>query len=248
MYKIPIHVIKKVIRNYIYINKSKIAIISSILIHSLFLFSIKSDKSLGTSYTPIEFTEIKIISGLGESIKKNSLSQIQKYKNQTNEKQKTKQKNRRNFTKVISEIPIKLKTTKKNIQKAEKMKKINKQNIDESVKNQKASILGDKSKTKSDEPLKGKLKGTGNKAIICIKCIEPFYSQQSIRKGLEGITTIKVTINTNGKVKDAIIVVSSGHKDIDNASMKAAMKSTFRPISATSKINIIYEHKIKGYR
>ena len=43
-------------RKFIVNNKSKIAIISSILIHFLLLFSSKSDKYLGTTNKPIEFT------------------------------------------------------------------------------------------------------------------------------------------------------------------------------------------------
>ena len=58
-------------RKFIQNNKSKIAIILSILIHSAVLFSTKSDKYLGKTNTPIEFTEIKVINGPGESIKKN---------------------------------------------------------------------------------------------------------------------------------------------------------------------------------
>ena len=108
-----------------------------------------------------------------------------------------------------------------------------------------SSILGNKSKELEDEALKGKLKGKGKKTIICRKCIEPIYSQKSIRKGLEGITIIKVTIDKNGLVISAKVIDSSGHKDIDDASISAAMKSIFLPISEASTITIKYEHKIK---
>ena len=69
------------VRHYILKNKSKVAIISSLFLHSLLFLSIQSDQSLGTTKTPIEFAEIKIISGPGESIKKKKFKQNKKESN-----------------------------------------------------------------------------------------------------------------------------------------------------------------------
>ena len=232
-------------RKFILNNKSKIAIIISILIHSVILFSTKSDKYLGKTNTPIEFTEIKVINGPGESISKNKSSQDIKKQSNTIEQNKGKKSDTKNSTNVISNISIKSKENKSKIQQIKEKKKNKKQQNNDLSSSKNASILGNKSKELEDEALKGKLKGKGMKTIICRKCIEPIYSQKSIRKGLEGITIIRVTIDKNGLVISAKVIDSSGHKDIDDASISAAMKSTFRPISEASTITIKYKHKIK---
>ena len=231
------------LRHYILKNKSKIAIISSILLHSLLLLSIKTDESLGTTKKPIEFTEIKIISGSGESIKKNILSQITMKESNKQKTQKNKSKKISNLVKANSEISVNS-NIKKDINKNENKKEINKREVPQSSKPKESSRRGNKSKNIKNEIKKGSLKGKGRKKIICKKCLEPIYSQKSIRKGLEGVTIIKVRIDKNGLVLDAKIVASSGHKDIDNASISAAIKSTFQPISEISFITIKYEHKI----
>ena len=232
-------------RNYINKNKSKLAITLSILIHSLLLLSLKSDESLGTTNTPIEFTEIEIIIGKGASIQNNQFRQIKKKQLNITEQQKRNKNDTENITKSISNITVDSKTKKKKVQTSKQNSDTQKREIKESDTSQKESILGSKSNKNLNKNLKGKLKGKGSKKIICRKCIEPIYSQQSIRKGKEGITIVKVTIDTNGIVKNAVIIRSSGHKDIDKASIQAAIKSTFRPISDQTIINIIYEHKIK---
>ncbi len=231
------------LRNYILKNKSKIAIIISILLHSLLLLSIKTDESLGTTKKPIEFTEIKIISGSGESIKKNILSQITMKESNKQKTQKNKSKKISNLVKANSEISINS-NIKKDINKNENKKEINKKEVPQSSKPKESSRRGNKSKNIKNEIKKGSLKGKGRKKIICKKCLEPIYSQKSIRKGLEGVTIVKVKIDKSGLVLDAKIIASSGHKDIDNASISAANKSTFQPISEISFITIKYEHKI----
>ena len=223
-------------RKFISNNRSKIAIVLSILIHSLLLISTKSDRFLGSTNTPIEFTEIELITGVGESIKKNRSNNIIKKESKSSEEPKSKKRITKNSTNLISNISIKSKEKKKKRQK------------NELASPKKESIIGDKSNKPLNKPLSGKLKGKGTKEIICKKCLEPVYSQQSIRKGLEGITIVKVTIEIDGIVEDAMIIRSSGHDDIDNASIKAALKSTFKPITSKSTINIRYEHKIKNYR
>ena len=233
------------LRHYILKNKSKIAIISSILLHSLLLLSIKTDESLGTTKKPIEFTEIKIIAGPGESINKNNLVKTRNQKDQTKIEKANKSTKINKPINSNSEIPLNPITKNKNVQSEENNNERFNQKVTRSSKLQKSSISGNKSNSKSNEIQKGTLKGKGKKTIICKKCVEPIYSQKSIRKGLEGITTVKVTIDTNGLVINARIINTSGHKAIDNASISAAMKSTFQPISEKSSISIKYEHKIK---
>ena len=237
----------KVTRNYIAKHKSKIGIISSIFFHSILFLSFKTDVSRGNTNTPIDFTEIIIIAGRGESIQNSRGSQakkkIMKIHNQQNSTPEMKKKS----TSSKSEIPINSKTNETIGKQKEQKKETNKKQNNESSTNKKLSIRGNKSNKNIDESLKGKLKGKGKTSIICKKCLEPIYSQQSIRRGLEGVTTVKVTIDTTGLVIKAIITNSSGHKDIDKASIKAALNSTFRPISEEREINIKYEHKIKNF-
>ena len=235
-------------RNYISKNKSKIAVIFSLFLHSILFLSLKTDISQGNTNKPIEFTEVLIVSGKGESILKKKDSQASQKKSNNQNQKNINPKMTKKLTTSNSKIAANSRT-KKSINKQNTQKKdINKKNSNEAAKNHKSSRRGNKSKEIKDETLKGKLKGTGNTSIICKKCLEPVYSQKSIRKGLEGITKVKVTIDTSGLVKNAIIISSSGHTDIDNASIQAAIQSTFKPINEKVSINIRYEHKIKNYR
>ena len=235
-------------RNYITKNKSKIAIIFSLFLHSILFISLKTDISQGNTNKPIEFTEVLIVSGKGESILKKKYNQASQKKSNNQNQKNINPKMTKKLTTSNSKISANSRT-KKSINKQNTQKKdINKKNSNEAAKNHKSSRRGNKSKEIKDETLKGKLKGTGNTSIICKKCLEPVYSQKSIRKGLEGITKVKVTIDASGLVKNAIIISSSGHTDIDNASIQAAIQSTFKPINEKVSINIRYEHKIKNYR
>ena len=235
-------------RKFISNNRSKIAIILSLLIHSVLLLSTKSDKFLGSTNTPLKFKEIEIITGAGESINNSRSNKVIKKGSKSSEEQKSKKSNTKNSTNLISNISSKSKENNQKIKKNEQKDKKKKREKNELANPKKESIVGNNSNKTVNKPLSGKLKGKGIKEIICKKCIEPVYSQQSIRKGLEGITIVKATIDIDGIVEDAIIIRSSGHEDIDNASIQAAFKSTFQPITSKSTINIRYEHKIKTYR
>ena len=235
-------------RNYITRNKSKIAIVSSLLIHSILFLTFRTDISQGQTNKPIEFTEVVILAGPGESIQKRRDSRAKKKINQNLVQKKIKPEMNKKISSPNAEIPINTETKNSITNQNEQKKDTNKKQVNKPANNQKSSTRGNKSKATTDESLKGKLKGKGKTSIICKNCLEPVYSQQSIRKGLEGITKVRVTIDTNGLVENAIIISSSGHTDIDNASIQAAIKSTFQPINDKASINIRYEHKIKTYR
>ena len=76
-------------------------------------------------------------------------------------------------------------------------------------------------------------------------CKEPIYPQRAKRKGFAGFTRVEITIDTNGKVINAIIVDSSGNEDLDNSALKAAMETTFKPISDKTKTTFRYEFNFK---
>tara|TARA_B100000214_G_scaffold125510_1_gene89202 strand:+ start:277 stop:468 length:192 start_codon:yes stop_codon:yes gene_type:complete len=59
------------------------------------LISIKSDRFLGSTNKPIEFTELEIITGDGESIKKNRSNKVLKKGSKSNEEQKSKKSNKK---------------------------------------------------------------------------------------------------------------------------------------------------------
>ena len=98
---------------------------------------------------------------------------------------------------------------------------------------------------KNNEPEKGSLKGKGTIKVTCLKCVRPIYPPSELRRGVEGKATIKIWINKNGKVDKAELLSKSGSYLIDNASIKAAMTSSFYPIDKNSIINIEYDLKIK---
>lgn len=66
-----------------------------------------------------------------------------------------------------------------------------------------------------------------------IKHKTPKYPSIAKRNGVEGVTHIKILIDSVGKVEDVIIAKSSGSKLLDNAAIKAVKKWKF--ISAKNK-------------
>tara|TARA_Y100001978_G_C23663987_1_gene420167 strand:+ start:765 stop:1466 length:702 start_codon:yes stop_codon:yes gene_type:complete len=80
--------------------------------------------------------------------------------------------------------------------------------------------------------------------ITCMKCLEPEYPKELIKKKKVGEVTIQVTILKNGNTKDPILIKSSGYSSFDNAAINAASNSLFFPIVEKSTLKIIYSFKI----
>ena len=79
-------------------------------------------------------------------------------------------------------------------------------------------------------------------------CTPPQYPRAAIRKGLTGTVTMAFTIGVDGQVKDAVIKSSSGHEELDQATMNALMKCRFRPatqdgvpIETTSPVQYVWK-------
>ena len=64
-------------------------------------------------------------------------------------------------------------------------------------------------------------------------------------RGAEGTPTVKVWINKKGKVFKTELTSFSGNESIDRAAKKAAINSTFYPITEETSINIEYDLKIR---
>ena len=82
--------------------------------------------------------------------------------------------------------------------------------------------------------------------ITCLNCLKPDHPPKLLRQGITPPSiTVKVFINKDGTVKDAIIKRSSGYPSLDNDALDAARNSTFKPIEREASINIDYNFKIK---
>lgn len=55
------------------------------------------------------------------------------------------------------------------------------------------------------------------------------YPAEAKNAGIEGRTVVKVLVDTDGKITDAEILISSGNELLDAAAIKAAMKMRFTP-------------------
>ena len=82
------------------------------------------------------------------------------------------------------------------------------------------------------------------KKITCLNCLEPKYPKEALKSLISGSVKIKVFINKDGTVRDAIVQNSSGYLSWDNAALDAARESTFNPIERDGDILIKYDMKL----
>ncbi len=62
-----------------------------------------------------------------------------------------------------------------------------------------------------------------------LKRVEPVYPEDARKKGREGMTVLKVTIDESGKVSDTKILRSSGWASLDSSAVTAARGFMFKP-------------------
>jgi protein TonB len=60
-------------------------------------------------------------------------------------------------------------------------------------------------------------------------CVLPDYPARAAREGLTGTVTLSLLIGVNGKVADAKVQRSSGHKELDRAAVDALSMCKFKP-------------------
>ncbi len=63
-------------------------------------------------------------------------------------------------------------------------------------------------------------------------CTLPDYPARAAREGLTGTVTLSLLIGVDGKVADAKVQKSSGHKDLDRAAMDALSMCKFKPATS----------------
>lgn len=63
----------------------------------------------------------------------------------------------------------------------------------------------------------------------------PLYPADAVRRGIEGVVTLRVTIGANGLVKSVEIARSSGHRILDNSALDAVRNWEFDPASREDK-------------
>ena len=79
----------------------------------------------------------------------------------------------------------------------------------------------------------------------CRQCREPRIPRRAERRGEEGHATFRLTISSSGLVVKTQLLSSSGHSYFINSSRKAAMSSTFYPMSQQNTKDIMYIMEIK---
>ena len=77
--------------------------------------------------------------------------------------------------------------------------------------------------------------------VKCLQCVKPKYPKLTLRKKITGETNIKVIINRDGLVTNAIVESSAGDSKLDNAALDAARKNIFCPLKVEKSINIEYK-------
>ena len=222
-------------------NRINYYLLLSVLIHlSFFLFMEKEkDVNLGEKIIPIELVDNLVEAGLGEATKR-SEKLIKRPSIKEELQNEIEKKNPLDQQKSFEEKKINKKVNEKKIeQKKKKSNSINQPTLKE----EKGS--GSREGIKNNEPEKGSLRGKGTIQVTCLKCVRPTYPPIALRRGAEGKPKVKVWINKEGKVFKADLISISGNESIDRAAKKAAINSTFYPITEETSINIEYDLKIR---
>ena len=79
----------------------------------------------------------------------------------------------------------------------------------------------------------------------CRQCREPRIPRRAEKRGEEGYAVFRLYISASGKVVKIELLKSSGHSSWNNAARKAAMSSTFYPMSLENTKDIIYIMKAR---
>mgnify|MGYP001165304365 FL=1 len=237
----------------------KFYILISLIIHLIIIIfspnDIKNERLKGEKIIPIEIIQNKSFYSSKGNTNKNSPQ---------NMPQKSQYKKKDLIKKVSKKIQTKpdlnLKDINKNFKGNLQVKRSERKEKNLLKENKKVFIKEKKlSNTKISNPQKkgfserdnekgiekGSLKGKGELKITCLNCISPKYPEKALKKGLEGKLTVKIWILKNGDVEKAEIITSSGITSIDNAALKAALKSKFYPLEYNSFLNIQYDLKLK---
>lgn len=73
-----------------------------------------------------------------------------------------------------------------------------------------------------------------------LKVAKPVYPGEERWHRIEGAVTMKAIINEKGKVKDPVVVQSSGNKNLDLSAVKCFKKWTFEPATLNGEPVPVY--------
>jgi TonB family protein len=80
----------------------------------------------------------------------------------------------------------------------------------------------------------------------CRQCREPRIPRRAEQRGEEGYATFRLYISASGKVIETQLLKSSGHSGFINSARKAAMTSTFHPMTQKNTKDIMYVMKMNN--
>ena len=81
----------------------------------------------------------------------------------------------------------------------------------------------------------GAMAGDGKWVQDAKSCAAPEYPHDSLTKGEQGTTALRILVGVDGKAIDSEIETSSHSRKLDNAAQRALMECSFKPQPADAK-------------
>ena len=82
------------------------------------------------------------------------------------------------------------------------------------------------------------------------RTIRPDYPAEARRRGIEGETTLELTVNAAGRVSSVAVAVSSGHPELDAAAVRAVKAAEFTPaksggspVESSARLKLVFRLK-----
>ena len=82
------------------------------------------------------------------------------------------------------------------------------------------------------------------------RAIRPDYPAEARRRGIEGETTLELTVDAAGRVSSVTVAVSSGHPELDAAALRAVKAAEFMPaksggspVESSARIKLVFRLK-----
>jgi len=66
-------------------------------------------------------------------------------------------------------------------------------------------------------------------------CARPAYPEQEAKENHQGMVTLRFLVGADGKVKESLVIKSSGYPALDDAALVAISKCSFNPPVANGK-------------
>ncbi|MBR2938933.1 MAG: TonB family protein, partial [Kiritimatiellae bacterium] len=82
------------------------------------------------------------------------------------------------------------------------------------------------------------------------RTIRPDYPAEARRRGIEGETTLELTVDAAGSVSSVTVAVSSGHPELDVAAVRAVKAAEFTPaqsggspVESSARLKLVFRLK-----